>query len=181
MCFKQNTSSESLHLQSRRPVWLESRWLPGDKIKGITQWAGVSTSWPWKTLWFTTGPNIFSLLVFLQTPKDDFLVQGALYVHVNVYMNDDGVLHNIPRSVVRNALILFWKRFIYIFFFILGTLCWVFDVAWAFSSCGAHCGGFTCCKAWALGAWASVVAACGLHSYNSQSLEHRLHSWGHWA
>ena len=33
------------------------------------------------------------------------------------------------------------------------------------SSCGAqasHCGGFSCCRAQALDAWASVVAACGL-------------------
>ena len=32
--------------------------------------------------------------------------------------------------------------------------------------CGArasHCGGFSCCRAWALGAWASVVAVCGMH------------------
>ena len=25
-----------------------------------------------------------------------------------------------------------------------------------------HCGGFSCCRAWALGAWASVVVAHGL-------------------
>ena len=33
------------------------------------------------------------------------------------------------------------------------------------SSCGAqasHCGGFSCCRSWALGMWASVVAARGL-------------------
>ena len=40
--------------------------------------------------------------------------------------------------------------------------------------CGAwasHCGGFSCCGAWALGAWASVVAARGLSSCRMQALE----------
>ena len=67
MCFKQNTSSESLHLQSRRPERLGSRWPPGGNIEGVTQWTGVSTAWPRKTLWFTTGPNIFTLLVFFSS------------------------------------------------------------------------------------------------------------------
>ena len=47
--------------------------------------------------------------------------------------------------------------------------------------CGAqasHGGGFSCCGAWALGMWASVVAACGLSSCGSQVLECRLSSGG---
>ena len=35
------------------------------------------------------------------------------------------------------------------------------------SGCGAwasHCSGFSCCGAQALGAWASVVAVCGISS-----------------
>ena len=42
--------------------------------------------------------------------------------------------------------------------------------------CGArasHCGGFSCCGAWALGARASVVVACGLISCGSRALEPR--------
>ena len=42
--------------------------------------------------------------------------------------------------------------------------------------CGAqasHCGGFSCCGAWALGTRASVVVAHGLSSCGSQALEHR--------
>ena len=53
-----------------------------------------------------------------------------------------------------------------------------------FSSFGAqasHCGGFSCCGTWALGAWASVVAAHGLSSCGSWALEHRLSSCGAWA
>ena len=47
--------------------------------------------------------------------------------------------------------------------------------------CGAwasHCGGFSCCGAWALGARASVVVACGLSSCGSGALERRLSSCG---
>ena len=42
----------------------------------------------------------------------------------------------------------------------------------------SHCGGFSCCRAQALGTWASVVAAHGLRSCGSQALEHRLCSCG---
>ena len=38
-----------------------------------------------------------------------------------------------------------------------------------------------CFGAWALGAWASVVVACGLSSCGSQALERRLSSCGMWA
>ena len=47
--------------------------------------------------------------------------------------------------------------------------------------CGAqasHCGGFSCCGAWALGARASVVVACSLSSCGSRVLECRLSSCG---
>ena len=59
---------------------------------------------------------------------------------------------------------------------------------WAFSRragatlhCGAwasHCSGFSCCGAWALCAWASVVVARGLRSCGSRALEHRFSSCG---
>ena len=47
--------------------------------------------------------------------------------------------------------------------------------------CGArasHCGGFFCCRAWALGVQASVVVARGLSSCGSRALERRLSSCG---
>ena len=47
--------------------------------------------------------------------------------------------------------------------------------------CGArasHCGGFSCCGAWALGAWASVVVARRLSSCSSRAPEHGLSSCG---
>ena len=42
----------------------------------------------------------------------------------------------------------------------------------------SHCGGFSCCGARALGAWASVVVAHGLSYCDSWALEHRLSSCG---
>ena len=78
----------------------------------------------------------------------------------------------------------FLKKFIYFW------LCWVFTAAcWlslvaasrGYSSlrCTAsYCGGFSCCGAWALGAWASVVAAHRLSSCSSRALERRLSSCG---
>ena len=42
----------------------------------------------------------------------------------------------------------------------------------------SHCGGFSCCGAQALGAWASEVVARRLSSCGSRDLEHRLSSCG---
>ena len=47
--------------------------------------------------------------------------------------------------------------------------------------CGVQaspCGGFSCCGAWALGMWASVVVAHRLSSCGSWALERRLSSCG---
>ena len=83
-----------------------------------------------------------------------------------------------------------FKKF---FNFIYFWLCWVFIAVHRLSlvaasgatlHCGArasHCGGFSCCRARALGAQASVVVACGLSSCGSRALEHRLSSCGAWA
>ena len=45
----------------------------------------------------------------------------------------------------------------------------------------SHGSGFSCCRARALVAWASVVVACGLSNCGSQALERRLSSCGTWA
>ena len=50
--------------------------------------------------------------------------------------------------------------------------------------CGAqasHCGGFSCCRAWALGTRTSVAVACWLSSCGLQALECSLSSCGTWA
>ena len=64
---------------------------------------------------------------------------------------------------------LFVCLFIYLFLAVLGLHC----SAWA-----SHCGGFSCCRARALGAQASVVVVHGLSSCGSWALEHRLSSCG---
>ena len=85
---------------------------------------------------------------------------------------------------------LFFK--IYLFLFIFGCtgsllLCVGFlqlQQVGATLHCGAwasHCGGFSCCGARALGAWASVVVARGLSSCGSRVLECMLSSCGTWA
>ena len=42
----------------------------------------------------------------------------------------------------------------------------------------SHCGGFSCCGAWALDAWASVVVARRRSSCGLQALERRFSSCG---
>ena len=62
--------------------------------------------------------------------------------------------------------------FIYLNLTALGLHC----CAWAFSSCtqwASHCGGSSCC-----GAWASVDGAHGLSSYSPRALECRLSDCG---
>ena len=70
--------------------------------------------------------------------------------------------------------ILFFKKF-YLFFGYVGSSLlyvgflqlWRVGATLRCSARASHCGGFSCCGAWALGAWASVVAACGLSSCSS--------------
>ena len=76
------------------------------------------------------------------------------------------------------------------FFLIYFWLHWVFVAVCGLSlvaarvatlCCGAwasHCGGFSRCGAWALGARASVVVARGLSSCGLRALECRLSSCG---
>ena len=74
----------------------------------------------------------------------------------------------------------------FFFFFNLFWLHWVVGClqlrqVGAILRCGArtsHCGGFSCFRAQALGAWASVVVACGFSSCGSRDLECRLSSCG---
>ena len=66
---------------------------------------------------------------------------------------------------------------IFIYLFIYFWLRWVFVAVRGLSLVAAS-GGFSCCGARALGAWASVVVARGLSSCDSQALERRLSSCG---
>ena len=85
--------------------------------------------------------------------------------------------------------IFFFNEVFFFFLAVLGLRC----CARAFSSCGeqgatlccsaqaSHCGGFSCCRAWALGTRASVVVTRELSSCGSRALERRLSSCGTWA
>ena len=75
---------------------------------------------------------------------------------------------------------------LFLFLALLGLHCcmWAFSSfhkSGLLSSCDAwasHWGGFSCCRAQALGAWASVIAARGLSSWGSWALEHGVSSYG---
>ena len=79
-------------------------------------------------------------------------------------------------------------KFIFIYILAVVGLC---CCAQAFSSCGKwrlllvavlgflHCSGSSCCRAHALGVWASLVAAHGLSSCGLRALECRLKQLGH--
>ena len=93
-------------------------------------------------------------------------------------------LSSIPLYIWTTSFFLVLKNlFIYLFIY--------FGCARVFSSCGergllfvavvaSHCGGFSCCGARALGAWASVVAAHGLSNCGLRARECRLSSCGAW-
>ena len=83
-------------------------------------------------------------------------------------------------------LFLNFKKYVFLYLW----LCRVFIAVSAFSphsewgllsSCGvwaSHFGGLSCCRAWAIGAQASVVATRGLRGCDSRALEYRLSSCG---
>ena len=86
----------------------------------------------------------------------------------------------------------FFKKILFIYRLIFGCigsslLCMGFLQLWragATLRCGARaspCGGFSCCRAQALGAQASVVAVRRLSSCGSRALERRLSICGTWA
>ena len=81
--------------------------------------------------------------------------------------------------LIESKRVCFFFVHFYLFLFLaaLGLCC----CAQAILRCGSwasHCGGFSCCRAWALGAQASVVVALGLSSCGSRALERRLSSCG---
>ena len=79
--------------------------------------------------------------------------------------------------VLINSFILFiyfWLHWVFV------AVCWLSLVAESGGYSLLQCVSFSCCGAWALGAWASVVVARGLSSCGSWALEHRLSSCGAW-
>ena len=87
----------------------------------------------------------------------DYLVEFILFIYLFI-----------------NLLIYFWLHWVFVAPCGLSLVA----VSGGYSSWASHCGGFSCCRAQALGVQASVVVARGLSSCGSRALEHRLSSCG---
>ena len=86
-------------------------------------------------------------------------------------------------GVTKGSRHLFLKIISFIYLFWLHRLFSSCDEWGLLSSCSvqaSHCGGFSCCRALALRAWASVVVEHGLNTCNSRRLEHKLNCCGAW-
>ena len=70
--------------------------------------------------------------------------------------------------------------FIYLFIYLFFSSCSEWGLLFVAVRTSLQCagGGFSCCRAQALGAWTSVVVARGLSSCGSWALERRLSSCG---
>ena len=94
-------------------------------------------------------------------------------------------------QVVSLSLFSFFKFYLFIYLFIYGCAgssllrtgflqLWQAGATLCHGAWDSHCGGFSHCGTWALGARASVVVARGLSSCGSWALERRLSSCGTW-
>ena len=101
-------------------------------------------------------------------------VQGFQFLHIlalTFFFFDNS--HSNRCAVISHCGFFFNKfiYFIYLFLAVLGLPCGVR---------ASHSSGFSCGRARALGAWASVVVARGLSSCGSLALERRLRNCGTW-
>ena len=111
------------------------------------------------------------------------LLQNIHYISLCYTVGLVGYLFYIQQCVyVHLKLLIFFNKFIYfiyLFLAALGLCC----CTQAFSSFGeqglfivarAYCSDFSCCRAWTLGTWGSVVVARRLQSTGSVVVVHRL-------
>ena len=136
--------------------------------------------WSWKSLkvMLSSGLSVF------WTSPPDFLQRNTEEEKLLLWEQGWSPLKKlIPKSSL--SFFFFFNKFIFKkFLAVLGLRCcaWTFSLVAAGGAtlqCSAqpsHCGGFSCCKAQALGTWASVVVAHGLSSCGSRALERRLSS-----
>ena len=117
--------------------------------------------------WIPAVENFGAVLCFLTTVQTNFVSFSGYFIYFIHFL-----------------------KFIYLFIFgCVGSLLlhegflqlWRAGATLHCSARVSHCGGFSCCRARALGVWASVVVARRLSSCGSRALECRLSSCGTWA
>ena len=138
---------------------------------------------------------IYSVVLVSGIQQSDSVMHTYIYIYsfsyssIMVYYR---ILNIVPRAIQQDPSYLFYffiDLFIFIYLFIFGCVgssllhmgFLQLRRAGATLHCGArasHCGGFSCCGAQALGAWASVVVAHRLSNCGSRALERRLSSCG---
>ena len=99
------------------------------------------------------------------------------------------MIPSFNQGLPKSMFLFFFKDLILFIFGFVGSLLLRKGFLWlrragATLCCGApasHCGGFSCCEAWALDVRASVVVVPGLSSCGTRALERRLSSCGAWA
>ena len=130
---------------------------------------------------------IFSLFPFWNAYYPDSGYPGLIFLNILPFSSNFLSLHLLCflENVVYFIFLNLFLFILFIFGCVRSSLLWVgfLQLRWVEATlhCGvqaSHCSGFSCCRARALGAWTSVVAARGLSSWASQALELRLSSCG---
>ena len=103
----------------------------------------------------------------------------ATSLHIYIWSYFICVFHNYLFFLII-LFIYYWLHWVFIALCGL-SLCVVSGATLHCSARVSHWSGFSCCRAQALGTWASAVAACRLGSWGLQALEHELSSCGAWA
>ena len=143
----------------------------------------------WK--WFIRYRMFYNYKLLCLWYKTPFTVPNRTVVLCSLDVAFQNILHSRMTfcSILLNnqASTLTNKNFIYLFLAALGLRCWAHALvpeSWDYSlSCSVKasvCGGLSCCKAQALGLAGRLQESlqCGLSSWGSWALEHRLSSCG---
>ena len=120
----------------------------------------------------TSQSVIKSKLTFQRKLREKILVLHLFTLNIKFHL-----FNQIQSNLRQSFFSFFWLHWFFI------AACWLSLVAASrgYSCCGvraSHCGGFSCCRARALGMQASEVVACGLSSCGLQALERRRSSCG---